>query len=266
MLPQVVRMSASFSPLKYLSQLSSEKTVVILLNKYKNHRADLSPVAQNEVRSLWNKAVFRACVDGAANFLYELSEFNSNSSRTRMPDLLSGDFDSVRPEVKEFYEKHINTQVVHTPDQNETDFTKCVKIIAEKMKAKVIDANLVIAIAGLSERFDHSMGNINTLYKAYDLLPKEARICIMYESTYICLLQEGCTTLDVATGLEGSWCGLIPVSGPVTVTSTGLKWNLNKQTLKFGDLISTSNELDGSKQVTVNTSGPLLWTIEIKRL
>jgi len=61
------------------------------------------------------------------------------------------------------------------------------------------------------------------------------------------------------------WCSLVPVGEPCTVTTTGLKWDLNEDVMQYGGLISTSNELEtkSTTKVTIKTSKPLFWSINI---
>lgn len=83
----------------------------------------------------------------------------------------------------------------------------------------------------------------------------------MYSRSYMTLLEKGKTVLDVGTGREGEWCALIPFGHPSIVTASGLKWNIDHLKLEFGGMISTSNELDGTGVVTVETDQPLIWAM-----
>ena len=91
-------------------------------------------------------------------------------------------------------------------------------------------------------------------------------VCIqgVFGLSYFCVLPKGLTEIKTDTGLEGDWCGLIPLGHPVTVSTTGLKWNLHDDIMELGGLISTSNELTACGKVTVSADFPILWVIGIK--
>lgn len=76
------------------------------------------------MRRIWDNSVYRVAVDGAANCLCYL-EMESTI------DLLCGDFDSIDKKLLE--NLNSKTTVIHTPDQDETDFTKSLNAATNRM-------------------------------------------------------------------------------------------------------------------------------------
>ncbi|GFN89723.1 thiamin pyrophosphokinase 1-like protein [Plakobranchus ocellatus] len=233
-------------PLSFLTETSSAIALIIL-----NRRLDLSLITK-----LWGKSVLTAAADGASN---ELEKCFADQKDKFVPDLITGDFDSALPETIAYYQNK-KVEIIATPDQDETDFTKCLRIVCQRLKSNQVSH--IVALGGFGGRIDHSLANISTLYTAKTL--SDVPLMLLSRSSVACLLDKGEHTLLCDTGLEGDWCGLIPVGQPADhVTTTGLKYNLTDQRMCFGELISTSNSLADTK-VTVSTDQPLLWTMGYK--
>lgn len=178
--------------------------------------------------------------------------------KLKSPNLITGDLDSISNDTLIYFNK---TEVIETIDQNETDFTKCLRVLEPYISDLSIDH--IIAICDCSGRFDQILANINTLYINQQKSSDKSRpLFILSSNNLTWLLNEGVHEIYIPNEVRNLWCSLIPIGHSCTVTTTGLKWNLNNDILKFGDIVSTSNAYDGkSDKVEISTDFPVLWSM-----
>ena len=130
---------------------------------------------------LWNGAAVRHAVDGGTNYLFDLQQqqqqqllVKSKESSVELladPHLLTGDMDSVRAEVLNNYKQNPITEVVETPDQDDTDFTKAIQVLAKRLQAATTTSSptkvstIIVFYTGSTARLDHGLSIFSTLYR-----------------------------------------------------------------------------------------------------
>ncbi|CAF0926617.1 unnamed protein product [Didymodactylos carnosus] len=212
-------------------------------------------------KPLWKNAKIRGCADGGANMLkdFTFKLVNADEKNHFIPDYISGDMDSITSTTKNYYAKY-NVQLIHTPDQNATDFTKCIQIMLERSSLDVI-----YIFSTFGGRFDQAMSIIHTLY----LFPT-IELYLVTDEDITFVLRPGYNHIHIKSPLRGEYCSLLPIAGPVTSVSTkGLKWNLDgNTTLDFHTLVSSSNAYDEellksdvADHVEVCTEKDLVWSM-----
>nr|XP_050869975.1 thiamin pyrophosphokinase 1-like [Vespula vulgaris] len=254
-----------WDPLNIFHITGDYKYAVIILN---------SPIClkHNLMLQLWEKAQVTITVDGGThrwlNYLKEQGIDVLNGSYSKyVPTFISGDMDSSSP-----YTIHrlqdIGSKIIITPDQMFTDYTKALMQLDLYIKKENINLHGIFVIVENSGRFDHLLGNINTLYKA-DKIIQNIQIIQVASDSLTWLLKPGFHRIKIPDILlqENNWCGLLPIGAPVNqITTTGLKWNLDNTSMQFGGLVSTSNTYDKYPEVTINTDISLIWTMGIEPL
>nr|CAB3479340.1 unnamed protein product [Digitaria exilis] len=226
-----------------------------------------SPRLTRALCFLLEAASLRVCADGGANRVFDgmpelLPGEDPADIRSRYkPDVIKGDMDSIRPEVKEYYSNLGTDLVDESHDQDTTDLHKCISFITRDLPVPDKSNLCILVLGALGGRFDHEMGNINVLYRFAN-----TKIILLSDDCSICLLPKTHNhEIHIEKSVEGPHCGLIPMGGPSTsTTTTGLRWNLDNTSMSYGGLVSTSNIVDDDR-VTVTSDSDLIWTISLRK-
>lgn len=250
-------------PFYELTETCIPKYAVVILNR------PLSDFNKDHLVRLWKNALVRITVDGGTKRWEEFQSTLIQNIRAELesPELVTGDFDSITEDILSIY-KSKGCEIVHTPDQNATDFTKALMALNSYCDSNTIHIDSVIVISEVSGRVDHIMANINTLFlcKTKQLLPEDVNVFMLAHNSISWLLQSGEHCIQIPQNLlnHESWCSLVPLGGKCeTITTRGLKWNLENESMSFGGMVSTSNTFDGSSHVVICNSHPVLWSMKI---
>ncbi len=175
------------------------------------------------------------CADGGANSAREME---------LVPDLIAGDLDSISEETVEFFSRFCDINRIE--GQDDTDVEKCLKLAIN------IGFTHCILMGGTGDRLDHSFNNIGIALKYNDRI----KISILSETSMMMVI-EGNTLIK---GVKGETVSLFGMDRETKFTTTGLKYPLNHETLKFGVRDGTSNTVtDGDFTVLVEGGAGILF-------
>lgn len=198
---------------------------------------------------------------------------------------MAGDFDSIRPGVREFYNSQ-RTVVQHSSDQDSTDFMKCVQF-AKQHLAPEFD---LIVFGGLGGRVDQSFHSLHHLFlsafparpategaestgplgagsdDSRDTTQVDMQVYLVSPESVTFLIPEG-GAARVRTPLAylGPTCGLIPLAGPTKITTHGLEWDVSDWPTSFGSRVSTSNHILHDFTEVETVGNPILFTVELRK-
>lgn len=176
------------------------------------------------------------CTDGAYRYLKE------NDIK---PDVVSGDFDSIPPE-----EISEDIEVVETPDQNFTDFEKALQILQERNYKDIY----IYGSSGMEH--DHFLGNLSTGLKF-----KEKLNMVFFDDYSYYFFTDKETILE---DYKGRMISLYPFPIAKNIITSGLLYNLDKETLDISTRIGIRNQVIQDKVSITYSEGELL--IFIKRI
>ena len=151
-----------------------------------------------------------------------------------IPNHVVGDFDSVSPEILEFYKKQ--PQIIFHTFNSEKDNTDT--DIALKLAIQLKSSKITI-LGALGKRMDHAIANIHILK---DALEANIPCQIIDEHNRIYLINKEMTLEK--DKVYGKYVSLIPLTSTVEgLTLTGFKYPLNHYTLPIGTSLGISNEI-----------------------
>jgi len=251
----------------FTDQAEENKFAFILLNQ------PITDINEAYFLKLWSKSVIKLCADGAANRLYEWNVSRGHLRNINLiPDYICGDLDSIKPEIKEYYQK-CGTKVVSLACQDFTDFHKTLQFAitcsqnedsqSSETPTRRYNFSTIYCFCNFSGRLDHALANLHSLYSS-----SLSSFCtyIVSDESLTFLLRRGENRIFVESEFCGKYCGFFPVGSATKVTTQGLKWNLSDDLCSFDGLVSSSNEFDlssGVKHVSIITERPILWTMSI---
>ncbi|KAF2818900.1 thiamine pyrophosphokinase [Ophiobolus disseminans] len=247
----------TLSPARFLaedchSENSTTRPDLLILNQ---------PIAHFDAFArLWKHSNYRVCADGGANRLFDMFEGSLGAQRNLyLPDIIHGDLDSLRDDVRAFYAAH-GVDVSQDCDQYSTDFGKTMQKISSKSSPS--SQKDVLVLGTLAGRVDQGLGLLHEMIREETKHPN-LRLWLFSESSLSFILR---SDRNIIKGLQSSNLfteniGLVPVWGPATITTIGLEWDVQEWYTHMGGQVSTSNHAKAD-DVQVETNAPILFTIE----
>ena len=158
-----------------------------------------------------------ACSDGAFHYLKE------NGFPLDKLDFISGDFDSHSGKDENVYQE----KFIYTPDQDKTDFEKSLEIIQKR------GFNEIDVYGGSGGEMDHFLGNLTVAFK----FKEDLEITFFDEYSKYFFAPNNLVLSEVKNKL----ISLYPFPSATNVTTTGLNWPLQNETLEITNRIGTRN-------------------------
>lgn len=169
---------------------------------------------------------------------------NYLSSTSIIPDYIIGDLDSFNGDKN----TPNTTQVIHTPDQNKTDFEKAMLFLANKGMKRFI----VYGACGHAS--DHFLGNLSVAkqyHQQFDIIFYD-NFCHFFFAQH----------QQVLTGIKNRIISLMPFPKVINLSIEGVQYPLTNATLKLGELTSLRNKAISDLVKISFKNGTLLIFIE----
>ncbi|KAL4941926.1 thiamine pyrophosphokinase [Aspergillus oleicola] len=254
------------------------------------------PINEVALGVLRKHAQLTVCADGGANRFFDYAKSHGEES-VDLPTAIIGDLDSINPEVRSHY-ADLGVTIIQDKDEYSTDFTKSLRFI-QQIKG---DGLSILVLGGLGGRVDQAFSQIHHLYLISEERKKsqtqnesqgeaenkgggkKGNLYLISEESITFILSPGVNTIHTPRTnrpltpsspspsippsqpsqpylLEEN-IGIIPLSGPASITTTGFQWDVQDWETQIGGQISTSNHIR-AEIVSVESKVPVLFTVEL---
>ncbi|TYJ54037.1 thiamine pyrophosphokinase [Cryptococcus floricola] len=203
---------------------ASKRYALIILNQ---------PTTHHLLHTAWHATALHFCADGGSNTLYDLD----HPHNTYIPDLIKGDLDSIRPEVRAHYAA-LDVPIKQDRSEYATDLIKCIEEVPED--------HAIVLLGGLSGRVDQTVHTMGVLQRT------EREVL-------------GQHLINIDHNTMGQTCGILPVGiDSAHVITKGLKWDVDWETSLVNNLSTSNHLLPENPTVYIETDKPILWTVQVK--
>jgi thiamine pyrophosphokinase len=162
------------------------------------------------------------------------------------PDIIVGDLDSLSKNEVAYWQRERVEIIEHNHRKDETDLELALLL------AQGLDHEEAIVLGALGSRWDHTFANI--FLPAYHLL-KAVKVTFWHDGLWVYLVRKS----RQIRGKPGQIVSLIPLAGDAQgVTTEGLEWSLQNETLVFGASRGVSNIILGTTATVSLSDGMLL--------
>uniref|UniRef100_A0A1I8B0U0 Thiamine diphosphokinase n=1 Tax=Meloidogyne hapla TaxID=6305 RepID=A0A1I8B0U0_MELHA len=229
--------------------------------------------------NIWNEASLKICLDEAADKL----KMFSKDGKVKDPDMIIGNMDSMSAETKKYFEERPNVQIIQVQNQHKTDQEKAMDVINERIKEKKSlkeekQFEGIIFLGPTHGRMDKVLCTQHTMAVSV-LKHPDIPIMALDGINFLVMMPPGKTKINLELIENTNKAGILPVRQRTTkVLTKGFKWNLGneksmtggvehpeREIIEYGGKLSCSNKIESLNDIYVDTTEPVLVTIELKK-
>lgn len=175
------------------------------------------------------------CADGGGDTALKLN---------LIPKYIIGDFDSISTLTLKHYSR--STEMIKIKRQNDTDVEKCLKFAIRSHYSEVI----LMGVTG--DRLDHTFNNLGIVLKYFT----QINLGVVAENSFL----KAYSQEIILKSLSGETISIYGFDNKTKITSSGLKYPLQKAALPFGFKDSTSN-VSTSNEVVLKIQNGVVFVI-----